>query len=140
MRILIATVSIGSGHTQAAAALEEAWARDHPTDTVQRVDVLDFTSRLYRKIYSETYLSIVEHAPEIWAMVFKKTDNPELAQKLTRFRRGFTRAVNLEFIGYLRKFRPDVVLSAHYAPLEILASLKSKRLAFSPLTVSINTD
>ena len=53
MRILIATVTAGAGHLQAAAALEEAWRSSRPADTVQRVDVLEFTPRLYRKTVAE---------------------------------------------------------------------------------------
>ena len=45
MRILIATVTAGAGHLQAAAALEEAWRAARPADTVERVDVLDFVSK-----------------------------------------------------------------------------------------------
>ena len=50
LRILIATVTAGAGHLQAAAALEEAWRQLRPRDTLQRLDVLDFTPRLYRKV------------------------------------------------------------------------------------------
>src|SRR5213083_52166 len=87
LRILIATVTAGAGHLQAAAALEEAWRQLRPRDTVQRLDVLDFTPRLYRKVYVEGYVKLVEHAPELWGHVFKKTDNPALVRKLTRSRR-----------------------------------------------------
>jgi len=64
MRILIATVTAGAGHLQAAAALEEAWRSLRPRDLVERLDVLDFTPRLYRKVYVEGYVKVVEHAPE----------------------------------------------------------------------------
>src|SRR2546428_14152200 len=92
MRILIATVTAGAGHLQAAAALEEAWRELRPRDSVQRLDVLDFTPRLYRKVYVEGYVQLVEHAPELWAHVFKKTDNPQLIRRLARFRRKIGRA------------------------------------------------
>ena len=62
MRIFIATVTAGAGHVQAAAALEEAWRARRPRDTVQRLDVLEFTPRLYRKMYVEGYIKVVEHA------------------------------------------------------------------------------
>src|SRR6185436_14097240 len=84
MRILIATVTAGAGHVQAAAALEEAWKAERPRDSIQRLDVLEFTPKLYRKMYVEGYVKLVEHAPELWAMVFKKTDNPTLVRKLSR--------------------------------------------------------
>lgn len=46
MRVLIATVTAGAGHVQAAAAVEEAWRAERPEDEIQRVDVLDYVSRL----------------------------------------------------------------------------------------------
>ncbi|MBI3851653.1 MAG: hypothetical protein HY298_15455 [Verrucomicrobia bacterium] len=49
MRILIATVTAGAGHLQAAAALEEAWRALRPHDTLERGDLLEFVSRLHRQ-------------------------------------------------------------------------------------------
>ena len=146
MRIFIATVTAGAGHVQAAAALEEAWRALRPRDTVQRLDVLEFTPRLYRKVYVEGYVKIVEHAPELWGHVFKKTDNPALARKLTRIRRAFAGVVKNKFIRELKRFRPDVVLCTHYMPLEIMGLLKDeaakgrRKDAIAPLTASIVTD
>jgi processive 1,2-diacylglycerol beta-glucosyltransferase len=140
MRVLIATVTVGSGHQQAALALEAAWNQSRPTDTVQHVDVLEYASPLYRKLHKDTYLTIVEHAPELYAMVFKKTDNPELTQKLGRFYRGFTRAVNARFVAHLREFKPEVMLCSHYLPLEVAGSLKHKEAWFRPFTVCVVTD
>ena len=41
MRILIATITAGGGHLQAAAALQEAWLHARPQDTVQQLDLLN---------------------------------------------------------------------------------------------------
>src|SRR6185369_10780263 len=120
MRILIATVTAGAGHVQAAAALEEAWRALRPRDAVERLDVLEFTPKLYRKAYVEGYVNLVEHAPELWGLVFKKTDNPALVRKLTRLRRAMARLTTGRFARRLRQFHPDVVLCTHYLPLEIL--------------------
>jgi processive 1,2-diacylglycerol beta-glucosyltransferase len=141
MRILIATVTAGAGHVQAAAALEEAWRIMRPRDAVQRLDVLSFTPRLYRKVYVDGYVKIVEHAPELYAHMFKKTDNPLLVKKLTRFRRTLAHLTTNKFVTQLKKFKPDAVLCTHYLPLEILAHLRSKaKQPFRPMTVSIITD
>ena len=141
MRVLIATVTAGAGHVQAAAALEEAWKAMSPRDTVQRLDVLEFTPKLYRKMYVEGYVKLVEHAPELWAVVFKKTDNPNLVRKLTRLRRTMAKLTTNKFFTRLKQFKPDVVLCTHYMPLEIMGRLKSDpKLALSPLTVSVVTD
>src|SRR5689334_3147876 len=106
MRILIATVTAGAGHLQAAAALEEAWRALRPADTVQRVDVLEFTPRLYRKAVAEGYLKLVAHAPELYALIFKKTDNPALVRKMSRLRRTSARLLATKFVRHLRKFKP----------------------------------
>jgi processive 1,2-diacylglycerol beta-glucosyltransferase len=141
MRILIATVTAGAGHVQAAAALEEAWRAHRPRDTVQRLDVLEFTPKLYRKMYVEGYVKLVEHAPELWAMVFKKTDNPTLVRKLTRLRRTLAKATTAKFMRRLKQFKPEVVLCTHYMPLEIMGRLKADGGGASgPLIVSAVTD
>ena len=67
MRVFIPTVTAGAGHLQAALALEEAWRSLRPGDEIRRVDVLDYTPKLYRKFYTKGYLKLIEHAPELWA-------------------------------------------------------------------------
>ena len=76
MRILIATVTAGGGHIAAAAALEEAWRALRPDDIVERLDLIKFFSPLHKKVHADGYVKLVEHAPELWGMLFGKTDNP----------------------------------------------------------------
>jgi processive 1,2-diacylglycerol beta-glucosyltransferase len=141
MRIVIATVAVGAGHLQAAAALEEAWGTLRPRDDVQRIDALEFTSRLYQKFYVKSYLQLVAHAPELWGHVFKKTDNPALIQKITHVRRTLAKLKTGGFVRQLRQLNPDAVLCTHYLPLEVLGNLKAKSGANrGPLTVSVVTD
>jgi processive 1,2-diacylglycerol beta-glucosyltransferase len=141
MRILIATVAAGGGHVQAAAALEEAWQSVRPRDATERWDVLDFTPKLYRKAYVETYVQLVEHAPELWALVFKKTDDPKLMRKMSRIRRSWVQLIAKKFSARLRKFDPDAVFCTHYMPLDILANYKAERRgARPPFTISVVTD
>src|SRR5437867_2604214 len=138
MRSLIATVTAGAGHLQAASALEEAWRALRPDDLVERVDLLDFVSHLQRKVYVQSYLKLVEHAPELWGMVFKRTDNPALLRKVARFRRGFAERTNKKFVKYLRALQPEAVICTHYLPVEIMAHLEGKGV--NPLTVCVVTD
>ena len=138
MRILIATVTAGAGHLQAAAALEEAWRALRPADTIETVDLLDFVPRLQRRVYVQGYVKLVKHAPELWGMVFKKTDNPVLLRKVARLRRGFAGRTNQKFVKYLKNFQPDAVICTHYLPVEIMAHLERK--GFNPMTVCVVTD
>jgi processive 1,2-diacylglycerol beta-glucosyltransferase len=140
MRVLIATVTAGGGHLAAAAALDEAWRALRPGDVVDQVDLGKFFSPLHRKIVSEGYVKLVNHAPELWGMMFAKTDKPKAAQALNRVRAIFPSNSRHRFGRYVKQFRPDVVLCTHYFPLETLNHLRRKRGGPRPLAVSVVTD
>jgi processive 1,2-diacylglycerol beta-glucosyltransferase len=131
MRVLIATVTAGAGHLAAAAALDEAWRASRPDDTVDRVDLVKFFSPLHRSIVSDGYVKLVEHAPELWGMMFAKTDQPWLARRLNRIKAMFPSKSRHLFGRYVSHFEPDVVLCTHYLPLETLAHMKAKAAAKS---------
>ena len=144
MRILIATMTAGGGHLAAAAALEEAWCALHPRDTVERIDLLKFYSPLHRKIHSEGYVKLVERAPELWGMVFKKTDDPKVALRLNRLQQLFPGRSRMRFVRHIKQFKPDAVICTHYSPLEVLGEMRRKVVKSGgspgPLCVSVVTD
>lgn len=146
MRVLIATATAGGGHLAAAAALMEAWQGARPEDVIECLDVVKFFSPLHRKIHADGYVQLVEHAPELWGMVFGKTDNPQVAQRLNRIKRAFPSASRGRLRRYFERFNPDVVLCTHYLPLETLAEMRERsttralEATHSPLIVSIITD
>jgi processive 1,2-diacylglycerol beta-glucosyltransferase len=140
MRILIATVTAGAGHLAAAAALDEAWRALRPEDVVDRVDLGKFFSPLHRKIVSDGYVKLVNHAPELWGMMFAKTDKPKMAGALNRVRKLFPSNSRARFGRYLKQFKPDVVLCTHYFPLDTLNHLRSKHGGPRPMAVSVVTD
>jgi processive 1,2-diacylglycerol beta-glucosyltransferase len=140
MRILIATITAGGGHLQAAAALDEAWRALRPNDVVERVDVQKFFSPLHRKVHSDGYVTLVERAPELWGMVFKTTDNPKLVRRLAKFRKTFPPQSTMRFIKYVKQFKPDVVFCTHYLPVEILGKAREKWEGMFPLGVCVVTD
>lgn len=125
---------------QAASALDEAWKSMRPKDTVEKIDALTFFSRIHRKLYTDGYIKMVEHAPEVWGLVFKKTDNPTVVRKLAKFRKAFPPASTMKFIKYLKEFKPDVVLCTHYLPVEILGKAAEKWEGKMPFVTSVVTD
>jgi processive 1,2-diacylglycerol beta-glucosyltransferase len=140
VRILIATVTAGNGHLAAAAALDEAWRVFRPDDVVERVDVGKFFSPLHRKIVSDGYVNLVNHVPELWGMMFAKTDNSRTAGAMNRVRAIFPSNSRLRFGRYVKDFKPEVVLCTHYFPLETLNHLRQKQGGPRPMAVSIVTD
>ena len=126
MRILIATVTAGGGHLAAAAAMQEAWSTLRPADTLEKLDVIKFFSPLHRKIHEDGYVTLVERAPELWGMMFKKTDDPKLTRHVNRLKRLFPSRSRLRFLRFVKQFKPDAVLCTHYLPLEPLEGMRNK--------------
>ena len=120
--------------------MQEAWLQAHPNDVVERLDLLTFFSPLHKKIYSDGYVKLIAHAPELWGMVFTKMDNPKLVQKLAQWRKAFASNSSRKFARFVKQFAPDVVLCTHYLPVELLGGLRKKWPGSPPLTVSIVTD
>ncbi len=140
MRILIATITAGGGHLQAAAALDEAWRAMRPRDTVEKVDLQKFFSSIHKTVHKAGYEKLVKHAPEVWGMLFKQTDNPKLVRRLAKWRKTFPPGSTMRFIRYLKKFKPDVVFCTHYLPVEILGKAREEFKDKAPLAVCIVTD
>jgi processive 1,2-diacylglycerol beta-glucosyltransferase len=140
MRILIATVTAGGGHLAAAAALDEAWRALRPRDVVERVDLVKFFSPLHRKIHADGYVKLVERAPELWGMIFAKTDSTKAARRLNRIQQLFPSRARLRFARYVKEFKPDVVLCTHFTPVTELGEMRRNEPANPPFVVSVVTD
>jgi len=140
MRVLITTVTAGAGHLQAAAALEEAWSLSSPGDHLTQVDVLDHVPKLYRKVYVEGYVKLIEKAPELWGYLFKKTDNHRMLSKVGKWRGELARHAYRSFAKLLREHQPDIVLSTHFLPVEILAGVQRRHPEFKPFHACVVTD
>jgi processive 1,2-diacylglycerol beta-glucosyltransferase len=140
MRILIATVTAGGGHIAAAAAVEEAWRAARPEDLIERLDLVKFFSPLHKKIHEDGYVKLIELAPELWGMIFGKTDHPKVAQQMNKLRRAFPSNSCNKFVRHLKQFKPDVVVCTHYLPLETLGLLRHKQKSPQPFVVSVVTD
>jgi processive 1,2-diacylglycerol beta-glucosyltransferase len=140
MRILIATETAGGGHLAAAAALEEAWLALRPKDTVARLDLVKLFSPLHRKIHDAGYVKLVARAPELWGMIFAKTDDPKVARRLNRIKGLFPSRARRRFEKFVTGFKPDVVLCTHYEPVEALAEMRRDLKQRTPFIVSVITD
>jgi len=140
MRILIATETAGGGHLAAAAALHEAWRALRPKDVVEQVDLVKFFSPLHRKLHADGYVKLVTRAPELWGMIFNKTDDPRVARRLNRIKELFPSRARGRFARFVREFKPDVVLCTHYEPVEALGQLRREAGGTSPFLVSVVTD
>jgi processive 1,2-diacylglycerol beta-glucosyltransferase len=123
MKVLIATATAGGGHLAAATAIEEAWRTLRPQDSVEKLDVVKLFSPLHRKIHADGYETLVEHAPEVWGLLFSKTDDPKVVARLNRLSRVFTPTSSRKLERHIERTQPDVVICTHYGPIEVLGRM-----------------
>jgi processive 1,2-diacylglycerol beta-glucosyltransferase len=73
-------------------------------------------------------------------MVFAKSDNPKLLQRLKTVQRKFPSGSKQRFARHVKQFKPDVVLCTHYLPLETLTPMREKQDGPQPFVACIVTD
>jgi processive 1,2-diacylglycerol beta-glucosyltransferase len=123
-KVLILSASAGAGHVRAAEALERAFARLGAAREVRHTDTLQFTNKVFRKLYSRTYLDLVDHAPDVLGWLYDWLDTP---WEKERRRLAWDKLNTRPFVRMLERYRPDLVICTHFLPAEIISWLKAKR-------------
>jgi processive 1,2-diacylglycerol beta-glucosyltransferase len=122
-RVLVLSVSAGAGHVRAAQAIERALIATGRVREVRHVDILQYTSKLFRRVYAEAYLDLVNRAPDVLGWLYDYFDEP---WKHERLRLALDTLNATRFIRLLKVAAPDWAVSTHFLPAEIIAWLRSK--------------
>ena len=122
-RVLILSVSAGTGHVRAAEALEKVFRQQPGVGEVRNVDALRFTNQLFRDFYSKLYIQLVQKAPSVLGWVYNTTDEP---WKTDRMRLMLDRLNTGPLERFIAKFKPDITVCTHFLPSEIISYLISK--------------
>jgi processive 1,2-diacylglycerol beta-glucosyltransferase len=122
-RVLVLSASAGAGHLRAAEAIEKAIRLRGLASEVQHLDVLKYTNKVFRALYSKAYIELVNNAPEVLGWLYDHLDDP---RKNDPIRLAFDRLNANPFIRYLHKYQPDVAICTHFLPSGIISSLKGE--------------
>jgi len=122
-RVLILSASSGAGHVRAAQALEKAFAARGDC-AVEHIDALDYTSKLFQRIYNDAYIALVRRAPGLMGFLYDRTDQP---WRHPSRRLALDRLNTGPMIRLLRRIQPDLCVATHFLPGEIIAWLKGKK-------------
>jgi processive 1,2-diacylglycerol beta-glucosyltransferase len=130
--IAILSAAAGAGHVSAAEALVAAFARRGLT--VRHEEVLKHTNPLFRQLYADLYLEMVNTQPALLGIMYDALDKPWSFQKrrlaLDRMNTGPLKKL-------LRTETPTIALCTHFLPAEILVYLKTKGEIDIPVGVVI---
>lgn len=137
-KVLLLSASVGAGHVRAAEAIEKAFGqtKDAGNREVHHVDVLNYTNKLFRHLYSKAYIDLVNKMPEVPGWFYDKLDKP---WKNERRRLALDKLNTRPFVKLLREYQPDLIVCTHFLPAEIVSWLKAKE-RLSSRQVIIVTD
>ena len=111
---LILSTSGGAGHIRAAQALHQAVRSSKLPIRSEHFDCLDFTSRLFKQLYSQSYLAMVNRIPELWGYFYTQTEKKPYAKK--GLLKIFDHFNYQRYLNVLRSKRPDAILCTHFLP------------------------
>lgn len=139
-KVLLLSASAGAGHIRAAEAIEKAFnqAKGAESREVRHIDVLNYTNKLFRHLYSKAYIDLVNKMPEVPGWFYDKLDKP---WKNERRRLALDKLNTRPFVKLLREYQPDLIVCTHFLPAEIVSWLKAKeRLASRQVIIVTDFD
>ncbi len=134
-RLAILSVSAGAGHLRAAEAIRTA-ATARGIDALH-IDVMDLVPRLFRKLYAETYLSVVERHPALWGYLYHASDRSTRDSRLNQVRRGLEGLNTRALRRRIDELQPDAVVCTHFLPAQLLSKMIATRRFTGPVWVSV---
>ncbi len=133
-KILIVSLSAGSGHIQTAKALEKAAKLDFPELECRHIDIADYITPLLKKTTVEGYDFLVSHLPKVWSGLFRISDNKVFIKTYHALTDYLKMLSSFEFLQEVENFAPDHIITTHFLPSEILAHAMKKRSKAVPIT------
>ena len=136
-RLLVLSVSAGSGHVRAAEAIC-AKARDYfPGFSVRHRDLMQLMPKPFRKMYTDFYLKLASGLPEAWGWLYRKTDCESSGGLIGRLRRSLQRLCAHKLFDEIQAYAPDVIICTHFLPAELLGDASLQKRLHCPLWVVV---
>lgn len=135
MRILILSASTGGGHLRASSALKSYILKNDKTAIVEIVDTLKYISPILNKTVTEGYEQLAKKSPKVYGAMYKTTNKDHFKSFVVAFNRLFSK----KLIPLLNQFKPDIIISTHPFPTEMVSNLKGNKSMSIPL-VCVMTD
>jgi processive 1,2-diacylglycerol beta-glucosyltransferase len=136
-KIALFSVSAGAGHVRAAQALQAAAERWYPGVETVHIDLMDLVPKLFRTMYTSTYLRIVERHPAVWGYLYDRADQQKADSALNRLRIAVERLNTRELGKVLREIDPDHIICTHFLPAQILSRKIAKGKYRKPVWVQV---
>jgi processive 1,2-diacylglycerol beta-glucosyltransferase len=140
--ILIISASAGAGHTMAARAVEQALGnvpRDRQQFKVTHIDLLQYSTLLYKTVYHDIYLYMAQKQPLLFGYIFTTSDNLKRQNRPDFLMRLLDTLNTRKFTSYIKEQEWDLIISTHFLASQLVCDLKRKGKIAAPL-LTVTTD
>jgi processive 1,2-diacylglycerol beta-glucosyltransferase len=136
-KLLMLSVSAGSGHTRAAEALRARATAAHVDVTAVHLDMLQLSTPLLRMLYATFYMMLIRRAPALWSWIYRSTNSALPGGVLHSVRRWSERMNCQALLAEITRSAPDAIICTHFLPAEILSQLISTGRLRCPVWVQV---
>ncbi len=130
--VLVLSAAAGAGHVRSAEALVAAFTAKGIA--AKHVEVLKYASYLFKKVYSDLYIELVNRQPALLGLVYDAMDHP---WKYRKRRLALDWLNTRPLVRLLLASPPRMAICTHFLPAEILLHLRRKKILDIPVGVVI---
>jgi len=130
--VMVLSAAAGAGHVRSAEALVAACRMQGVP--ARHVEVLKHTNPLFRRVYSDLYVELVNRQPQLLGYLYHALDRPWQFEKR---RLTLGRLNTRPLVKLLQQENPDLALCTHFLPAEILVHLRRKKVLEVPVGVVV---
>ncbi|MCB9798657.1 hypothetical protein H6758_02940 [Candidatus Nomurabacteria bacterium] len=130
-RILILSVSAGSGHTSAAVALEQE-AHAQGIDA-KHIDLLELVSGKAKKLVANSYESFIKSFPTLWGFLYKNANRPSASKGLSELSKLVHIMHAKKLNDFVADYKPDRIIATHFLPAHVFSDMNKDRSISIPV-------
>ncbi|SNV71440.1 MGDG synthase family glycosyltransferase [Veillonella rodentium] len=135
-KVLIVSASIGTGHMQAARAIEEYWKDKEPQATISHVDFLDTETMSVEHLIKGTYIKMIDVFPMLYDIIYRVSKGEKQGSIMQT---ALSYLLKGRMLKLIQQEEPDVMVFTHPFPCGAASILKRQGHINMPL-VAIMTD
>lgn len=122
-KILVVSIVSGLGHLRAAQAVEKALKKHPGRVRVRHVNILDYLPEFYSIAFKSGYAFVTKNFPLLYSFVYESTNKYPWPKNYLKQSQWLARHTK-RFLRVIREFRPDVIVSTHYLPTQLIGEYK----------------
>ena len=138
-RVLIFSVSVGTGHTRAAEAIKIAMQENYPGSQIEIIDTFKNINPILGKLIFGTYLTMIKKMPVLYRQLYNNADEGKKFGDFSRdkFNVIIDKFTRTKILNIINDFNPDIIICTHPFPLGIMSRLKMSKYMDRPVAAFI---